>query len=422
LVTNAGVLTIAGVSNIPGVDLDPVDADGNPVAFDAFGADLEGIVRDPNDGTFWMADEYRPSIYHFTTDGALINRFVPLGTNALGPETYGTETLPAEYLNRRRNRGFEGIAYDNDNDILYAFIQTPLSNPDLATGSASSVIRVLGIDPANGSPVAEYVYLLQKPELGNNVDKVGDAVYAGDGKFLVIERDSSQDSTSQKFLFEMNLNGATNLLGASAPGLPAGETLEAQSPDDLASLGIVPVNKIKIANLPSLGYLPSDKPEGLALLDDGRLLAVLNDNDFGLKAGAEAIQLGIMNFVAGNGIDASDRDGAINVANWPVFGMFMPDAIASFEVGGETYYVTANEGDDRGEEGRIKDLTLDPTFEAYRNNRKWNGVPEIGTAGDLAPEGFAFIAAADSPTGRPLLAVSNEVSGSTTIFSVIVKH
>lgn len=162
LTRSDGVTPITGVGNIKDVDRDPRDAAGNPVAFDAFGADLEGIVRDPNDGTFWMADEYRPSIYHFTTDGALINRFVPLGTNALGSETYGTETLPAEYLNRRRNRGFESIAYDTDNDIVYAFIQTPLSNPDRATGNASSVIRVLGIDPSNGNPVAEYVYLLQK--------------------------------------------------------------------------------------------------------------------------------------------------------------------------------------------------------------------------------------------------------------------
>lgn len=63
----------------------------------------------------------------------------------------------------------------------------------------------------------------------------------------------------------------------------------------------------------------------------------------------------------GNGLDASDRDDAINIANWPVFGMYMPDSVASFEIGGETYYATANEGDDRGEDERIKDLDLDPT-------------------------------------------------------------
>ncbi|WPL19177.1 Trifunctional nucleotide phosphoesterase protein YfkN precursor [Thiorhodovibrio winogradskyi] len=66
----------------------------------------------------------------------------------------------------------------------------------------------------------------------------------------------------------------------------------------------------------------------------------------------------------GNGLDPSDRDDGINIANWPVFGMPMPDAIATFQVDGQTYYITANEGDARDlaeNEARIKDLTLDPT-------------------------------------------------------------
>lgn len=65
--------------------------------------------------------------------------------------------------------------------------------------------------------------------------------------------------------------------------------------------------------------------------------------------------------LAGYGLDASDRDSGINIQNWPVMGMYMPDAIAAYQVGGSTYYVTANEGDARAGDERIKDLTLDPT-------------------------------------------------------------
>lgn len=69
---------------------------------------------------------------------------------------------------------------------------------------------------------------------------------------------------------------------------------------------------------------------------------------------------------AGNGLDASDRDGpSINIANWPVFGMYEPDAIASFRYREQTYLITANEGDTRdypgfNEERRVSALTLDP--------------------------------------------------------------
>lgn len=62
-------------------------------------------------------------------------------------------------------------------------------------------------------------------------------------------------------------------------------------------------------------------------------------------------------------IDASNRDDAINLQNYDnLFGMRQPDAIASFEVGGNAYVVTANEGDARDDtEDRVKDLDLDPT-------------------------------------------------------------
>lgn len=69
-----------------------------------------------------------------------------------------------------------------------------------------------------------------------------------------------------------------------------------------------------------------------------------------------------------NKLDVSDRDDIDgNLQNWPLLSYFLPDAISSFEVGGNTFVITANEGDTRdygaayNEEVRVKDLTLDPT-------------------------------------------------------------
>jgi len=64
----------------------------------------------------------------------------------------------------------------------------------------------------------------------------------------------------------------------------------------------------------------------------------------------------------GNGLDASNRDGRINIRNWPVYGVYQPDAIAAYSHAGKTFLVTANEGDAREYEGfvdeqRIGDLS-----------------------------------------------------------------
>lgn len=67
----------------------------------------------------------------------------------------------------------------------------------------------------------------------------------------------------------------------------------------------------------------------------------------------------------GNELDASDADGGVCVRNWPVYGMYQPDAAALYEADGEEYLVTANEGTRRDDPGysevaRVGDLDLDP--------------------------------------------------------------
>jgi 2',3'-cyclic-nucleotide 2'-phosphodiesterase/3'-nucleotidase/5'-nucleotidase len=65
----------------------------------------------------------------------------------------------------------------------------------------------------------------------------------------------------------------------------------------------------------------------------------------------------------GNGLDASNKDDAINIQNWPVFGMYLPDAIDSFTIDDQLYLITANEGDARDfEEKRVGKLDLSEVF------------------------------------------------------------
>lgn len=133
------------------------------------------------------------------------------------------------------------------------------------------------------------------------------------------------------------------------------------------------------------------EPEYIAVSPDGtKAFVTLQENNAIAiidiaSATVESIQpLGLKDYsVEGNGLDASDRDNAINIQPQPVFGLYMPDSIAAFESNGETFYVIANEGDDRGDADepgrgdaiRLKDiadvvslgrsgLSLDPALEA----------------------------------------------------------
>lgn len=317
--------------------------------------------------------------------------------------------------------------------------------------------------------------------------------------------------------------------------------------------------------------LNADASKAWVALQENNAVAVL---DIASASIEEILPLGFKDYsILGNELDASNRDrnatdndGRINIRNWPVFGMYQPDAIASYVVNGQSYYLTANEGDSRdydgfSEEFRIKDIQLaagafpdlpdlqndeqlgrlnitstlgvsngcdpsdpatdvetaceydalyaygarsfsirdaqgrlvydsgsaferitaqqipdnfngnndensfdnrsddkgpepegitvgvvdgrnyafiglervggimvydvtnpqSPHFVQYFTNRNFGATQEeleAGMAGDLGPEGLAFISADDSPNGAPLLVVGNEVSGSTTVHAI----
>lgn len=373
LLTTADGAPISGLPNLAGeggaayADEEPIDLFGNALALDPYGADMEGIVQ-ADDGTWWMVDEYRPAIYHFTPSGVLINRYVPEGSNENEAGTdVGTEALPAIYAQRRANRGFEAVAYANG--VLYAFIQSPIDDPDTGRDTNSrrgKSVRILAFDTATESTIGEYVYMIE----GGAVDKIGDAVALSPTEMLVIERDDAFGPEAQKYIFKIDLSNATNLHSMEVP-----QGLQLQSAAGLTAAGIYPVKKTLYVDLAEVGYHMGDKAEGLAFVDENTL-AVLNDNDFGISttfstttglldenANVTPIVLGLISLTP-VGLDASDRDDAINIRNWPIYGLYQPDSIAAYEVDGETYLVTANEGDARGydgysEEARLGDLVLD---------------------------------------------------------------
>jgi sugar lactone lactonase YvrE len=405
-----GITPITGLPNLQAAgqgiaytDEYAVDLYGNDVANDPLGADMEGIVVDAN-GTYWMVDEYRPAIYNFDVNGVLIERYIPLGTAAAGGKAsgfYGQEVIPAVYAQRRSNRGFEAVAIDAPNNLLYAFIQSPIDNPDVAndaTSKASNWCRIVVMNTATKQIVGEYLYPMH--EKAGAADKIGDAVFIGNGRFNVVERDDATGLRARKYIFEINLKGATNIY-TNPPVLAPGETIEGLTFAQLYAKGVRPVHKRKVVYLPAVGYGQSEKVEGLAMID-ANTFAVINDNDFGVGGstlpnppdGSITVNpnapeyVGIIKFDRPNGLDPSDKDNANLIGNWPVFGMYEPDAIAVADINGETVLLTANEGDARDpalEEFRAKDLLLDasltsawPNLQADANLGRLNVTNRLG--------------------------------------------
>lgn len=83
-----------------------------------------------------------------------------------------------------------------------------------------------------------------------------------------------------------------------------------------------------------------------------------------------------------NTMDASDRDGRVALRTWTVWGMYQPDAIATYvDPRGQVFLLTANEGDARDYPGysevrRVASVRLDPAL--YPNPTELQQASELG--------------------------------------------
>lgn len=94
-----------------------------------------------------------------------------------------------------------------------------------------------------------------------------------------------------------------------------------------------------------------------------------------------------------------------------------PEAICIGEVLGSNYAFIGLE-----RMGGIMIYNIDdptnPVFDSYILDRDFSVPASDSAAGDLGPEFISFIKASDSPNGQPLLIVSNEVSGTLSVYQL----
>ena len=426
LLTGVSNILLSQDGNQPYNDEVPVDLRDRPLPLDPLGGDFEGIAIDA-DGCFGRPDKYPPPFYPFRKPGGLIERLFPAGPQEGGGAgvpaagvagIYGTEVLPAVIAQRRQNRGMEGIAIQDGK--IYAFVQSPIRNPaTLANGALNAMknVRIVEFDPATRA-TRQFLYIMDNPAAvsadDTRADKIGDVAAIPGGGFLVLERDDDavpEDpiETITKKVYAASLTDATDISGLGAFIVNGvSRSVDQMTAEELASVGVKPATKKLHVDLAQAGYAGVEKVEGLALLPSGQL-ALVNDNDFGVAGIVidnatgrftiapgyvpENVELGIVNVP---GLDASDRDNAINIHSWPVFGMYQPDAIKLFTAGRSSYLITANEGDARdwtgfAEEARVGSLTLDPTAfpdgATLKNNANLGRLNVTKSLGDIDGDG-----------------------------------
>jgi len=271
----------------PHAENEPIfSIDGEPLGTDPSGIDSEGIAA-LADGSFWIGDEYGPSLLRVDADGRVIVRWVPAGAETFfaGAPYPVAPVLPAIAAARRLNRGFEALALSPDEQCLYVIFQSPLAFPDRAAHERSRNVRIWKLDAASGMLDSEYLYRLDLPSEfrrdlalgavdGTDV-KVSEAIMLGEDRLLLLERASA----STKFhAVELLPERAVPRKYADPETRP---TLEQMDEEALKSAGIVALTKTLVLDTDLAPEICGDL-EGAILLSPREMLLV-NDNDFGVE-------------------------------------------------------------------------------------------------------------------------------------------
>ncbi|QOV39987.1 esterase-like activity of phytase family protein [Streptomyces ferrugineus] len=283
-ITTASGKAVTGLPNQEGRDEAPYTYDARtPLTYDPNGLDTEGIVR-AADGSFWLVDEYGPSLVHASARGKVLTRYVPEGLGLTGTDYRVVEALPSVLLHRKTNRGFEGLAQLPGGDLVMA-VQSPLSLPDADAGEASRTTRLLRFSPKKKAITAEYAYRFDPvnvvdPSEGDTSElKISSVVAVGGNRLLVEER---TDKAARLQL--VRLDRSANILGSRWDDDATSPSLEQL--DDPAASGVPVLPKRLVVDLGTVAGVPG-KIEGIARVDHDTL-ALINDNDFGMTDGADA--------------------------------------------------------------------------------------------------------------------------------------
>ncbi|OWL86371.1 choice-of-anchor I family protein [Halopseudomonas aestusnigri] len=257
--------------------------------------------------------------------------------------------------------------------------------------------------------------MLGYEQVGAQPDMV---TFTPDGEY-VLTANEGEPSTD----YQIDPVGSISILGVSEGQLvdvrTAGFSAFNTQADTLRSAGVRiygPNASVEQDLEPEYIAISSDSGTAWVSLQENNALAKV---DIATATVTDILPLGYKDHgTAGNGLDVSDSDDAINIDTWTgVLGMYQPDSIAAYEVDGETLLVTANEGDSRAwgeddqaywdgdaskgfvEEFRVKHLVHVSGFDRRAGDDLPPQLRELAAGALLNPTTFAYCGATAADPG-----------------------
>lgn len=221
------------------------------------GADLDPeSFRRVADGSFWIGEEFNPSLLHFSADGSLLAPpFMLMGLYSADNPSGKRASLP-------RSRGFEGMAISADGKWLFPMLEGALQN-------SGPGLNIYTFD------IHEQIFVNQhadRPSFSYRLDEgasaIGDFTMFSDSAGLVIERDSGEGKKALlKKIYRVDF-GQLDAEGFLRKSLVA-DLLHIKDPYDLNRDG------------DTLFTFPFWTIEGLVILNS-TTLGIVNDNNYPL--------------------------------------------------------------------------------------------------------------------------------------------
>ncbi len=216
-----------------------LDADGRPFARGL--VDAEGIRFDAATASvFWCSEGdaeqgLAPAVFQTGLDGAWIRRLDP-------PAHY----RPTGSHGVRDNLAFESLTLSADRDRLFTAVENALlQDGPAADRGVPSPVRLLALDKASGTALAEYVYVTDPVPSGSTppglfrTNGLVELLALDDSEFLAVERAYAVGVGNSIRLYQASLGDATNVAGVAEIGqVPRLQPLTKTLLLDLDVLGI----------------------------------------------------------------------------------------------------------------------------------------------------------------------------------------